>query len=521
MRNTRALCICLMMILLSGCAKEEEKAVEERTITSSSIAVEAPKETPTLQAYYDGTCEKGTALDASRIRCEATFRDGTVQTLQKIEAEFPGPITDDTDVTIHTEYGDVILSVHPSTLLRISAEYTGSLHKGEVPDVSCLVVTAYDDRGNSQSVADYTVTDFEDPVTTTRTVTVSALGFSATVQLVPVEVALIHPNLTKTAIRDEELALSSVTVIYDDGQTETISAEDLTFLTSSKKKLRLGENTYKISLYGEPYPFTVTAQATTNVEDAKKGFAEEYEKADWKYASDSIFVTVTHHETDVYTYDLAHIVINDAGQLRSELSNGSLGGERELVTDAAARLDWVIGTNASNFDYATGKPTYAGCIIKNRILMEGTRTNGMEICLMSNGVLFSPASGVDPLKLIASDVTDSWSCGDTLLVADGQAVNVGIQSQQYRYPRTAIGMVQPCEYYLLVSGESNYSRGLTYDEVRDILMEHHCEFGKCMDGGGSATMVVNDGTGPLILNETVAAPRAVSDFLYFGETLDE
>ena len=131
--------------------------------------------------------------------------------------------------------------------------------------------------------------------------------------------------------------------------------------------------------------------------------------------------------------------------------------------------------------------------------------------LASSLVHYDPASGEQ-----VQEVTDTWSCGDSLLIRDGEAVNVGIQSNQYRYPRTAIGMVESGEYYLITAGSGHYKGGMTYDEVRDVLLAHGCTYGKCMDGGGSSTLVFE--------NEVINVPaegsgrkRAVEDFLYFSE----
>ena len=58
-----------------------------------------------------------------------------------------------------------------------------------------------------------------------------------------------------------------------------------------------------------------------------------------------------------------------------------------------------------------------------------------------------------------------------------------------------------------------YDHGLTYDEVREILMNKGCVFGKCMDGGGSSQLVYKGGK---LLNVTcTGTERGVVDFLYF------
>ena len=154
--------------------------------------------------------------------------------------------------------------------------------------------------------------------------------------------------------------------------------------------------------------------------------------------------------------------------------------------------------------------------IKNGMMMPDSRpvANGMEICLTNSGNLFSPQQGMSINDLLRMGVTDTWCCGDTLLISNGEAVNVGIQSLDYRYPRTAIGMVRPCEYYIITAGTSGYSNGMTYDEVRDTLMALDCGFGKCLDGGGSSTLIFEN---QLLNSPATGSERPVTDFLYFTE----
>jgi exopolysaccharide biosynthesis protein len=247
-----------------------------------------------------------------------------------------------------------------------------------------------------------------------------------------------------------------------------------------------------------------------------KDYAHEIETAKYLHLTDTIMVTINEYETDEYYYLLTHIIIDDPSQIHAGLSNDDYGGSRETPTSAAERLGWVVGINGSNFSYVTNTPTMADISIKNSQVMPDSKmtANGMEICLTNSGNLFSPQQGMTASELLAMGVTDTWCCGDTLLISNGQAVNVGIQSEQYRYPRTAIGMVRPCEYYIITAGNGGYNKGMTYDEIRDTLMSRDCGFGKCLDGGGSSSLVFEK----QLLNKPAAgSERPVTDFLYFTE----
>ena len=238
--------------------------------------------------------------------------------------------------------------------------------------------------------------------------------------------------------------------------------------------------------------FPVNIRASPGSITAKEAaflYGDELEHAWYSYCGENIFVTIRKYRSSMSEYCLTHVVINDPSQIRSALANDTFGGERERSSDASARLGWVVGINGSNFNWDTGEPQYAGICIKDRQVMKGELTDGREICLSDDGSLFSPSKGLSGEELFAMGVTDSWSCGDTLLIANGEGINYGIQSEQYRYPRTAVGMVRPGEYYLINAGSGNYEGGMTYDEVRNVLLGCGCTFGKCMDGGGSSTLI--------------------------------
>ena len=412
---------------------------------------------------------------------------------------------------VKTPYGNTEVQVNEIPVDHIEATYEKDILIGDELEKDGFFVKKVFQDGYTELVKDFTYN--VGIIEQDTVVQVQYKGNSVPVEIKPIKIVSATPLGRTNHKSGEKPGITGIIVIYENGSSKELSLDDVVFHENPDGKLQAGENIYHFDYYGGTYSVLIHAKTTTFVEDAVKYFKKEMEQADYKYVSDSIFVTITSHQTENAFYYLSHIVINDPSQIRSGLSHDTYGGEREKPTDAANRLNWVIGTNGSNFSYDTGRPVYAGTCIKNREVMEGSATNGLEICLMSNGVLFSPEMFVDPHKLIASGVTDTWSCGDTLLVIDGKNVNVGDANEDYRYPRTAVGMVQPCEYYLITAGTTGYAMGLTYREIRDILLEHDCTFGKCMDGGGSSSLVFQ---GQLI-NTPVTTERPVVDFLYFVE----
>ncbi len=247
-------------------------------------------------------------------------------------------------------------------------------------------------------------------------------------------------------------------------------------------------------------------------------YQEELQEALHSYTSEHMFVTISQQTYGGASYYLTHIVIDSPSQIHAGLSHDTYGGEREKPTDASKRLGWIVGINAGNFSYSSGggDRNMGNIIIKNGEIMadSGQKSNGMEICLSSGGIIREAVEGESAQELIEQGVTDTFTCGDTPLIKGGVRIHTDIQSQQYRYPRTAVGMVEAGEYYLVTAGSGSYGGGATYDEIRDILWERGCMFAKCMDGGGSSALVFGH---ELINVPAGGSERAVSDFLYFTD----
>ena len=90
--------------------------------------------------------------------------------------------------------------------------------------------------------------------------------------------------------------------------------------------------------------------------------------------------------------------------------------------------------------------------------------------------------------------------------------------QNNPYPRSAVGMIRPGEYVLLVADGpgkvSTGSRGLDHYQLCNIFRRYGCVYAYQMDGGGSATLAYR---GRVLNNPSDGSERPVADFLYFRE----
>lgn len=271
----------------------------------------------------------------------------------------------------------------------------------------------------------------------------------------------------------------------------------------------------KKTYLGKEYTSTITAKQKTAAVVAAETYKTELDNSVSNVTTDSIFVSVQQKYTESGEYFLTHIIVNDpSSQVKGGLSNDSWGGYREYPTTYAGRTGAAVTTNGSYFSYDSGQPVCAGCFIKGGKILKDGVTNGKEICLDNTGKFYTPSAGISASTLLASGVKDIWGTADPLLIQDGQKVDLANQQKinNTYYNRTAIGMVQPGEYYMITAGTAQYKNGLSFAELQSIFANLGCTYARSMDGGGSSSLVVN---GKLLNTPAQYDERPVVDFLSF------
>ena len=120
------------------------------------------------------------------------------------------------------------------------------------------------------------------------------------------------------------------------------------------------------------------------------------------------------------------------------------------------------------------------------------------------------------------DVVESWAAGDPLLIQNGKLLSTEHDWVNGKYPRTGIGMIKPCEYYVLTAGSGGYKGGLTFDDVQYVFNELGCQYARTFDGGGSSTLVVDcEGDGAEVINNPAGgSERAVVDIFGVSDLLE-
>lgn len=122
-------------------------------------------------------------------------------------------------------------------------------------------------------------------------------------------------------------------------------------------------------------------------------------------------------------------------------------------------------------------------------------------------------------ELLQAGVWNTYSFGPTL-IADGEACagldqpyKVDSTNIQNKQPRTAIGMIAPNHFIIVVvdGRQKGYSCGMTFLELARVFIRYHCQVAYNLDGGKSATMYY----GGKVVNSpcSIYRERSVSDAL--------
>ncbi|MFA5676094.1 MAG: phosphodiester glycosidase family protein, partial [Christensenellales bacterium] len=122
-------------------------------------------------------------------------------------------------------------------------------------------------------------------------------------------------------------------------------------------------------------------------------------------------------------------------------------------------------------------------------------------------------------QLLEEDVLNTFSFGPTLIYDGNIEPNLAKHHLARRNPRTAVGMIEPYHYILVVADgrQRRYSVGLTMQELAEVFAEYGCRVAYNLDGGQSSAMSFM-GKNINRFNGSLTGQRKVPDALMFGFT---
>ena len=163
-----------------------------------------------------------------------------------------------------------------------------------------------------------------------------------------------------------------------------------------------------------------------------------------------------------------------------------------------------------------------GYVIRNGELYRTAGAGNEDLVIYKNGNFgIIQEDEISAEELLQNGAMHVFSFGPALL--ENGAITVSAETEVGRAmasnPRTAIGMIEPLHYVMVVSdGRTGESEGLSLEELAYFMQGLGVRTAYNLDGGGSSTMVYE---GEVVNKPTTGGnrihERSVSDIVYIGK----
>lgn len=290
------------------------------------------------------------------------------------------------------------------------------------------------------------------------------------------------------------------------------------------------------------YPEQLTTEEIAALFTPTKQFAERKH-----YSDPDIYIDITTNRDaeDTTTYYVADIRINNLGYFRAALAHDTFGQNvTERTSDMCNRKQGILAIDGDTYGSQEG-----GYVVRNgnlnsdaiRTTKNLERRKPDDLVIKKDGtfeIIDERETSFEQVK--AMDPFHVFSFGPALVNKNEITVTendeVGTAMGGNKNQRCAMGIINPGHYVFVVSdGRMKSSYGLSLLNLANIMKDLHCETAYNLDGGGSATMYLEDGTGNATgLGHLVNYPhqstqglpdrprmqqREVSDIVYIGKNL--
>lgn len=270
-----------------------------------------------------------------------------------------------------------------------------------------------------------------------------------------------------------------------------------------------------------PQALDIVEETPAQEETEDAGDAAETEAAEGVYTEESytdgnISITITQryeYDTQIYMVD---VVLSDSAQLQTALAENTYGRNiKETTSEMAEDSGAILAINGDYYGFRS-----SGYVIRNGVLYRDTSSGGEALAVFSDGSFqIIEEDAVSARELLEAGALQVLSFGPALVEEGAVTVEQNTEVDQARNsnPRTAIGMISPLHYVIIVSdGRTDESEGLSLYELAGLFVEEGCVTAYNLDGGGSSTLWFN---GEVINNPTDGksdGERRVSDIVFIG-----
>ena len=270
------------------------------------------------------------------------------------------------------------------------------------------------------------------------------------------------------------------------------------------------------------------------------------------YSDSDIYIDISEcrDKEDTTTYYVADIRIKNLGYYRTALAKDTFAmrnSPKERTSDICNRKRGILAINGDTYGSQEG-----GYVIRNGNVkpdqyrdvknLNRSKSGKADDLIIKKDGTFEIIDEHDTSfeEVLEKNPFHVFSFGPALVtknqitVAENEEVGTAMGGNKNQ--RCAIGIIAPGHYVFLVSnGRMKESYGLSLLNLAEIMKDLHCETAYNLDGGGSATMYLEDGTGNATgLGHLVNYPhqstqglpsnprmqqREVSDIVYIGKEL--
>ena len=219
---------------------------------------------------------------------------------------------------------------------------------------------------------------------------------------------------------------------------------------------------------------------------------------------------------------VADILTTSPDQLRTAFAGDAYSRSSVEGTSAIAeRNGAILAVNGDYYNYKEDN----GTVIRNGVLYRDKKSTRDHLLIDKDGNFsivykrdYEPGKGQE---WIDNGVVQSLVFGPALvdggeLVAQPEKYAISTKDTQ-REPRVAIGQVDTNHYVFVIADgrRTDWSdKGMTLQELQQVCLEAGCRVAFNLDGGGSATMVLD---GQRVNMGSTSRERDVSDIVYIGK----
>ena len=241
------------------------------------------------------------------------------------------------------------------------------------------------------------------------------------------------------------------------------------------------------------------------------------------YLDDSIFAITWKETYDGAVYTFAEIKVSHPSQFRRHLAGGEYGSNMQyLTTEMAAEVNAVVASAGDFYRFRDfGAVVYQGQAKR----VEGTYA---ETCYIdANGDMHFTYGG-DVLRVSEvqefvdeHDIEFSLAFGP-ILVDDYEVIPhtwYGVGEIKDEYARAALLQMDTLHYIVVTANTDGITEKVpTVARFQEIIAATGCRHAYCLDGGQTATIVMND---ELVNRPVKGQQRKISDIIYFATAVPE